>query len=231
MLNIVIVLLCRRSIHSITNCSTQKGRVAQREKFSNGNENIEMDNWGKKRKALSTISIYCPGFVHSSIIWPDRFVLIFYWDQRWESSCCGIEALLSNLNTRSWINPTHKCCYWIKELNVFGVCELGGLTLYLTGKAWAHRESDDGIERELSNSATSGRDSGQWSQVKKVTKECLWHLGPLSRCALESSLFAAQLFSAKGSVLQQSWRHHFRCFFANAQWTWCRGNWWWGNCS
>ena len=231
MLNIVIVLLCRRSIHSITNCSTQKGRVAQREKFSNGNENIEMDNWGKKRKALSTISIYCPGFVHSSIIWPDRFVLIFYWDQTWESSCCGIEALLSNLNTRSWINPTHKCCYWIKELNVFGVCELGGLTLYLTGKAWAHRESDDGIERELSNSATSGRDSGQWSQVKKVTKECLWHLGPLSRCALESSLFAAQLFSAKGSVLQQSWRHHFRCFFANAQWTWCRGNWWWGNCS
>ena len=66
---------------------------------------------------------------------------------------------------------------------------------------------------ELSNSATSGRDSGQWSQVKKVIKECLWHLWPLSRCALESSLFAAQLFSAKGSVLQQSWRHHFRCFF------------------
>ena len=30
---------------------------------------------------------------------------------------------------------------------VFGVCELDGLTLYLTGKAWAHRESDDGIEK------------------------------------------------------------------------------------
>lgn len=147
MLNIVIVLLCRRSIHSITNCSTQKGRVAQRENSPMVTRTLKWITEGRREKRYllfrSIVLVLCTRL----LLWPDRFVLIFYWDQRWESSCCGIEALLSNLNTRSWINPTHKCCYWIKELNVFGVCELGGLTLYLTGKAWAHRESDDGIEK------------------------------------------------------------------------------------
>ena len=165
------------------------------------------------------------------LLWPDGFVLIFYWDQTWESSCCGIEALLSNLNTRSWINPTHKCCYWIKKTQCLWGLWAGWVDIVFNRKSLGTPRKWWWNWEELSNSATSGRDSGQWSQVKKVTKECLWHLWPLSRCALESSMFAAQLFSAKGSVLQQSWRQHFRCFFANAQWTWCRDNWWWGNCS